>query len=308
MGSTSIPSLSPFFLQSILSADLNHDGYPDLVGTYSNGNFNGPSTIDVFINNGNGTFGAGVPYLGGKGSYAVAFGDFNLDGNTDIAVTNSGGLFVLTGQGDGTFPTNEVVSASADLSAVKVADFNGDGIPDLVVSHTLSATLSVYLGRGDGTFGSPSTVSLTGDAYYLTVGDFNGDGVPDLAVAAGLGIQVLPGNGDGTFGSGTIYPASSVSSLTAADLNHDGVPDIVWGSSVGTVNVMLDDGKGGFAASARYPADYSSSTGGPASESYYLIQVSDFDGDGNLDVASFGGEPSISFGNGERYAARSSPV
>ncbi|MGB8061808.1 MAG: VCBS repeat-containing protein [Candidatus Sulfotelmatobacter sp.] len=92
----------------VVAADLNGDGFPDMVVANTDG-------VSVRINNGDGTFGAATLYgTGGTNAFAVAVGDVNLDGIPDLVVTNfvsgvpgsiGGGVGVLIGNGDGTFQT-----------------------------------------------------------------------------------------------------------------------------------------------------------------------------------------------------------
>src|SRR5262245_28229147 len=91
-------------------------------------------------------------------------------------------------------------------SEVWPADFNGDGRTDLIASRTGSAStppaLLVEIGHGDGTFGAPIVTLVAGRA--IAVADFNGDQRIDVVVALnppGNGVSILPGNGNGTFGT-----------------------------------------------------------------------------------------------------------
>ena len=95
---------------------------------------------------------------------------------------------------------------------IDVADFNGDTIQDLVVAvpHNGSRT-AILIGNGDGTFRAP--LVLTDPSLNIpqqqAVADFNGDGFQDLALSLGDGntglMQILNGNGDGTFQPRVMY-------------------------------------------------------------------------------------------------------
>ena len=60
---------------------------------------------NILLGNGDGTLQAFTAYSVGTFPYGLAVGDFNADGNLDVAVSNfSGGtVSVLLGNGDGTF-------------------------------------------------------------------------------------------------------------------------------------------------------------------------------------------------------------
>jgi hypothetical protein len=142
------------------TGDFNGDGKLDLVVT-------GDQSTEIFLGNGDGTFGAGVliTMIGGYGPPAVA--DFNGDGKLDLALSQGSAVSVLLGNGDGTFqaPVNYDVAYEGPL--VAVADINGDGKLDII-----TAGLSVLLGKGDGTFTSDGGVPINGSVGLL-LGDFN---------------------------------------------------------------------------------------------------------------------------------------
>jgi hypothetical protein len=178
-------------------------------------------------------------------------GDFNGDGKADIALTPTvgSGVWVLLGNGDLTFQDPAwYPTAGQATSSVAIGDFNSDGVTDLVVANASgSPSVSILLGKGDGTFQAAVSYPAGNAPYAVAVGDFNGDGIADLAVTnynfsnTGVSLNILLGNGDGTFRSAVSYPVSdSQVSLALGDFNGDGRVDIAapnYGSK--TVSIFL---------------------------------------------------------------------
>jgi hypothetical protein len=299
---------SPVF---VAVGDFNMDGYPDLVLPTAS-----PSQIYVFLNNGNGTFQLPTGYGFGTALSSVTVGDFNGDGKPDLAVTDSADptgvapnyVWILLGNGDGTFQSPVAYQLTVAPNDVVVGDFNGDGIEDLAIagnsftSGTSTTDVNVLLGIGNGTFQAPaaySTGTVQTSALALTVGDFNLDGNPDLAITNsgdGVGdtfntVTILTGSANGTFAMGaTLTVGDFPDDIATSDFNGDGYPDLaVANSDDGTVSVLLGNGNGTFQTQEVYniPVSNSEPAGTVALPS--ALKVGDFNGDGipDLAVASF---------------------
>src|SRR5581483_6766338 len=82
-------------------------------------------------------------------SQSIGIGDFNGDGNADVAVLgdNPDAVYVFPGNGDGTFGTPLTFSTGTSGSQFEMAigDFNSDGLPDLAVAAHDSGVVSVLL-------------------------------------------------------------------------------------------------------------------------------------------------------------------
>ena len=293
------------FLKAV--GDFNKDGKLDLVTVSSDG-----STISVLLGNGDGSFepplnlGAGALCCSDS---AVVVGDFNGDGNLDIAFTAFGNpmcsgfdcqdtVSIFLGNGDGTFRPRIDSPAGGFLSVfMAVGDFNGDGKLDLVTGSIQdpSQVVSVLLGNGDGTFQPPMTFTTGGAPQSLAVGDFNGDGKADLVVVSFVNgapnLSIFISKGDGTFLPPVNYAtSSSPGSVVIADVNSDGKPDLVV-ICAGGISVLLGNGNGTFQPHLDYTTlDFPTA-----------VVVADFNGDGKPDLAFTMDHQTVAvgFGNGD---------
>jgi hypothetical protein len=233
----------------------------------------------------------------GDNPQAIAAGDFDGDGKTDLAVANrsSGNVSILLGKGDGTFQTAVKFGAGFQPSSVALGDFNGDGKTDLGIANNVysNSTVSVLLGNGDGSFQASVSYATEPNSRSVAVGDFNGDAKPDLAVVGWNSdkVSVLLGNGDGTFQAALRYhaaiaPSIGLYSVAVGDFNGDSKPDLAFGDSV-----LLGNGDGTFQTARYYGAN--------VHEKY--VTVGDFNGDGQSDVAmaGYGTGVSVLLGNGD---------
>jgi Bacterial Ig-like domain (group 3)/FG-GAP-like repeat/FG-GAP repeat len=189
------------FLPPIV-ADVNDDGKPDLIAQtltyFSTGASHPQRSIDVLLNNGDGTFGTYIPVTisepanlsGGPSAYNMAAGDVNGDGKQDLILTEIDtaanlDAIVLLGNGDGTFQSQQNLILNAQFAlplyqfpTISVEDLNSDGKQDLIFGNG-----QVALGNGDGTF-----VLSTPLFTYLSPGG------PPSGTAFSLAQIVLPGN------------------------------------------------------------------------------------------------------------------
>jgi len=244
--------------QAIAVGDFNHDGKMDLA-VVSGCCFQG---VVILLGNGDGTFRPPVSYAAGDAPISIVAADFNYDGNLDLAVANSLSTYVsiLLGNGDGTFqPATQ--SPPVDYPGfVAVGDFNGDGILDLLaVSYDNPCKcISVLFGNGDGTFQNAVITQPLFAVQTVGVGDFNGDGKLDVVTSGQFGfgttVNILLGNGDGTFTVGASYTGDiSPASIAVADFNGDRKLDFAVANSDGVgIGVFLGNGDGTFQPGVNY--------------------------------------------------------
>jgi len=229
-------------------ADVNQDGYADLVAFSSSG-------ATVLLGQSNGTF-TEVTTPASSTIYPtlLAVGDLNGDGKPDLIVNTEGGTEIYLGNGDGTFTfSNQIQSGTYNaIGTIKsngvIADLTGDDIPDLAYTATISQNsgltttpyIVIWPGKGDGTFGTPTTIGTVNAYTNLLVADFNQDGRPDLLLSSGTALAVLTGGANGTFGAESpLIAGESLGTPVVGDVNHDGFPDIVVPNPNGTTVAVL---------------------------------------------------------------------
>lgn len=127
----------------IHAEDVNHDDALDLLVVNSEASTQ-PGTLVTFLNDGFGNFAkASTQRRGRKNSRELCTGDFNGDGDMDVAVTSmiTKDVMVLFGNGDGTWKRGERVYAVGKLPrSIACEDIDGDGLTDVIFGR---------LNRGD---------------------------------------------------------------------------------------------------------------------------------------------------------------
>jgi hypothetical protein len=215
-------------VSSLVVGDFNVDGKPDFAVSNNN-------SLTVYLGNGDGTFQSALNSASEAQVTSLAVADFNADGIPDIAAIGSNDVDIFIGNGDGTFAPLISYADSLTPSALAVADINGDGRADIAVTNS-SGSVAIFLNNGDGTFKNSGNYSSGFLPNSIAVGDINGDGKTDLVVCNGFGgvLILLPGNGDGTFGSGSIVATgagsssgSQYSQVLVGDFNGDGHADLL---------------------------------------------------------------------------------
>ncbi|MBP5993277.1 MAG: FG-GAP repeat protein, partial [Candidatus Moranbacteria bacterium] len=259
-----------YFERSVVATDFNADGKTDLiVGAY--GYSTNTGRVYIFYSQ-NGQVNTNKSIVGETttnyfGS-AMATGDFNADGKTDLAIgasgysTDTGRAYIF--YNDGSIPTT---AATADVIitgettnnyfgvSLTTGDLNADGKTDLAIgaSGYSTDTGRAYIFYNDGsipTTAATADVIITGEAtnnsfgYSLTTGDLNADGKTDLAAGA-YGYSSDTGRAYIFYNDGSIPTTAATAdviitgeatgdyfgaTLTVGDLNADGKTDLAAGA------------------------------------------------------------------------------
>jgi hypothetical protein len=227
--------------------DFDGDGKLDLASiSYAPDESPKDSSVFVRMGVGNGTFEAGTAWPLGDVPYQLVSGDFDRDGDLDLATPNVGAYLsgagysghtvsVLLGTGDGTLQPATLYQTPMVPFHLEVADVNRDGRDDFVVTSQQDSIFSILLGNGDGTFAPRIDRNAGVDIGSVVVAaDLNFDGKADVAFESADSIHVLIGNGDATFAALPAFPCGmslAGDPLGFEDMDRDAVPDLVflWG-------------------------------------------------------------------------------
>lgn len=252
-----------------LLGDFRNSGRPDLITLASSG---GSHSQLVFAPNvGGGSFGTPrITPLSNLTLFGIlASGDFNHDGNLDLAVAtgvSQNGIASVTiylGHRDGTFTAQAPITIDQNspghwIQGLWVGDFNGDGKLDLLVW------------------------------FYLNVVPFQNNDVYELL-----------GNGDGTFAPAKLV-IQNLTNPSMVDVNRDGRPDVVDnqqpeitypnGLANPKFSIYICQSDGSFISTNSY-SPYTGVTASPTTLGTRLgerfpVWIGDFNGDGNVDLAA----------------------
>ncbi|HET6662640.1 MAG TPA: VCBS repeat-containing protein [Acidimicrobiales bacterium] len=281
---------------SIVAGSFNGDAFTDLAVASV-----GDDNITIRLGDGAGAFtGTGTVSTGtNSGPRAIAVGDFNDDGKTDLVSANNGSSTVSIHLGDGmggfaadATPCTSLCAAADNPVAIAVGRF--DDIPagtpdptlDAIVASQTDDQVLVLFGDDTGEFtGSQTTytaaTSMTDpNPSALAVGSLNPDfnSEPDLLVANQNPDQVWPGygivGGGGFSYGGVLATGTDPVAVAMGDLDGDGDDDGISANS-GTATAIISNGGGGTAV------DTSTQVGTSPRD----VETGAFDGDGKADVA-----------------------
>jgi hypothetical protein len=227
-------------------------------------------------------------------AHGVAAGDFDGDGNLDLAVESfeEDAVEVLYGDGKGRFEApgrTFKTGGRVPYQRLRAGDLDRDGRTDLVTTNIQSGSVSVLLGSASRSMraaaGSPFATGPS--PFSHAIADVDGDGALDVVVAgyAGSpekrsadGVHLLLGDGKGGLKerAGSPYAAGpSPIGIAAGDLDGDGRADVASPANSGDAVDVFRGTKDGLVKLATVPVGK-----GPEA-----VAIGDVNGDGKGDIA-----------------------
>jgi hypothetical protein len=237
--------LLPRVPESLITADIDQDGDPDLLCTTQ-------SHSIVVRNNGRGRFELPTRNFTSPGRRAVAVVDMDDDGHLDVVAAGVGGVDLLVNLGDGRLVARRAALLGSDPSHMATGDLDGDGDIDLATASEFG-NVAVLLNRGDGTLAAARNYAVARWPTSFLADDLDGDGDLDLALtnAASDSVTLLRNTGDGRFEPGVeLARRAAPDSIVSGDWDGDGDRDVAVVESEDHRVVILVNAGGGLFSSA----------------------------------------------------------
>ena len=269
--------------RSIVSADFNGDGFPDVaLGGTSRASI-GIMFHDRFEELDEGErFSPVREIVVGGGPFELAAADVNRDGRVDIVVANADlhAVTVLLNDATHQFRTVLHTPVSDNPRGLAVADFNRDSIPDIVVTKYLGSTIEVLFGAGNGTFPTRRSHPAVANSQGVAAADFNHDGWMDAVVVSSTGVvSVYTMNAGGATRRDNAR-GYGWNVVTTGDFDRNGEIDAAYASTANSVVEVMYRHRNGALTWHGEPMPVAASPRG--------IETADMNQDGTLDLVVAG--------------------
>jgi hypothetical protein len=176
--------------QGLDVGDFDRNGTMDIAVSSEN---NGIEYASTFLNNGGGSFAAPVHLiLSGADASSLTAGDFDLDGDLDLAIANtdSNNVSIIENLGGGAFGNEALRAVGTAPGHIVDADLNGDASPDLACANQDSSNGSVLLSQAS--CGTIVTFCTAKSGLACGVPAISAGGTPSASATGGFTISASP--------------------------------------------------------------------------------------------------------------------
>jgi hypothetical protein len=230
--------------EAIAIGDFNGDNRPDVVVASTE---SAVDYIEVFLQDGSGSFSASVAYERPIYANIIASGRLNGDTRDDIVISGGNKIAVFLQNAGGTLDAAVEYDIGYFQHWMDVGDVNNDGRDDVIVNLSFGEdyNLAVFYQNAGGTLTAPP--ALFGDLWKdwsLEIADVNRDGRKDIILQEDLRVLFQTAGG-GMETDYVIYPtlgSQHAHSFDFGDVNGDGWGDVVFAQGGGNLGVTINHG------------------------------------------------------------------
>lgn len=256
---------------------------------------NGDEAEDLLVGR---TSGARL-HLGGEGTVVdlplpegelvidAVSGDFDVDGDPDLAITNGDdSITILLGDGAGGFTLGSTTAVGSAIVQLEVLRWNSDAAPDLA-GLTSIGTAVIHHGDGMGGILAGATLHGDGNNHSMAAGRLNGDSLDDLVMQDPDETMIFLGNDEEDVSIGGSLPEPEPGSewaeppfarrLLAGDFDQGGLSEVIGHTNKTSEWLLLETWTDGVVLE-RYALERWVDHG----------QLGDYDGDGVPDIVMAG--------------------
>lgn len=287
-------STAPNMVFAMAAADVNHDHHLDLIVIA--GPPSGATILTIYAGGGGGNFSLLGNVTLNDPANGLAVGDYNSDGNLDVAIDDAPGRAVRVRFGDGSggfvnftdvemFDSLGPPASTPNPDYLQIADADWNGALDLYASGGAPSSGGISLARGDGlgNFSSYQIGAVDSHICNFVPAEIDGDGLLDVAFVVNTAAipsfgWVLAISNIQFAGGGSLATSGASRAVASCDYNFDGIADFVT-TDDGGCSLFIQNGAGGFFPRIAFPA----------MESPSLLHALDYNCDGRNDFCTLSG-------------------